>query len=237
MLLALSLIITGCGDGKNTETPKTGGNTSNTNALVPRDIKVTVTGETSHPSQETVKQFLSTLLNGDTKGTVALLTPLAQEQFAKNSFYLNSLKSFQANEFQDVKFRLTGSDLVSENDPNYFGVYVDVIINDDAPASTVWLVRKIGNVYRVASMMLMDEETGKELAYDFEGQVNPDGTPVQQQASANPMSANNQPMMQQNPQAAQQFPQQPQFNTPVFQQPQPNMNPQQMAQPNTPIFQ
>ena len=238
MLLALSLIVTGC-NKDSTETPAANGNTSNINTPIPRDIKITVTGETSHPSQKTVMQFLPALLDGNTKGTVALLTPLAQAEFAKNSFYLNSLKSFQSNEFQDVKFRLTGSDLVSENDPNYFGVYVDVIINDDEPTPSVWLVRKIGDEYRVAGMMFFDDEVKQNIAIDFEGQVNSDGTPVQQQALTNQMPTSNQPMMQPNPQAVQQFPQQPQFDTPIFQQPQPNMNPQQqqMAQPNTPIFQ
>jgi len=246
ILLALSLIVSGC-NKDTTDTPIAGGDTKSS---VPPDYDVTASGPTSHPSQATVQNFLAALLKGDTQGTVALLTPLAQMEFAKNSFYLNSLKSFTSNEFQAVEFRITGSDFVSENDPNYFGVQVSVIINKntDEPIPTVWLVRKIGNEYRVASMMYYDDEDEQNIAIDFEGQVNPDGTPVQRQASTNQPPTNNQPMIQQNPQVAQQFAQQPQFDatqqqpqfqfdTPVFQQPQPNMNSQQTAQPNTPIFQ
>lgn len=208
MLLALSLIVTGC-NKDTTETPIAGGDTSNANSPIPPKMQVTSDGPTSHPSQETVKKFLTALLEGNTQGTVALLTPLAQAEYAKNSFSLNSLNSFTSEEFQEVEFRLAGSDLVSENDPNYFGVYVNVIINNDTDESvpTVWLVRKIINGYnaecRVAGMLFVDNETGKEVAIDFEGQVNPDGTPVQQQMT----------------------------------QQQPNMNPQQTAQPNTPILQ
>ena len=218
ILLALSLIVTGC-NKDNKETSVADGNTpgtrSQTHSHVTPQMTVTSEGPTSHPSEETVKKFLTALLQGDTRGTVALLTPLAQAEFAKNSFSLNSLNSFKSGEFQDVKFRLTGSDLVSINDPNYFGVHVNTIINNDVdePVPTVWLVRKFLDEYRVAGMMYYDDEDQRNIVIDFEGQVNPDGTPVQQQASTN-QPAGQQPMTQQNPQVI-----------------------QQTAQPNTPIFQ
>jgi len=214
MILVLSLILTGCGGGNHTEAPlvdnhtPTPGTTPQTNSPDSLKMAVTSRGPTSHPSEETVKKFLTTLLEGNTQGTVALLTPLAQEQYAKNSFYLNSLSSFTSGEFQEVVFRVTGSDLASESDPNYFAVYVNVIINNDVddPTPTVWLVRKNGVEYRVAGMLFIDDETGSEVTYDFEGQLKPDGTPVRQQASSD--------RMQQSPQAD-----------------------QHIAQPNTPNFQ
>ena len=245
VLLALSLIVTGC-NNNTTETPVAGGTTPQTNSPAPPIMTVTTSGPTSHPSESTVQKFLTALLQGNTQGTVALLTPPAQEQYAKNSFYLNSLNSFKPDEYQQVVFRIIGSDLASESDPNYFAVHVNVIINDDEPTPTVWLVRKFIDEYLVAGMMFFDDEAKQNIAIDFEGQVNPDGTPVQQQAATNPIPANNQQMMQQNPQTVQQFahpPQyfdatqpQPQFNAPAVQQ-QPNMNPSHTAQPNTPIFQ
>ena len=239
MVLTLSLIATGCGGGNNTEPHFAKDNTSQANAPTPITMNVISEGKTSHPSEETVKKFLATLLAGNTQETVALLTPLAQAEFAKNTFYLNSLSSFQSNEFQEVEFRIIGSDLVSENDPNYFGVHVNAIMNSniDEPTPTIWLVRKIGNEYRVAGMMFYDDEIQQYAAFDFEGQVNPDGvTPAQQQTSTNQTPlANNQQMTQQNPQVSQPTAQQPQFNAPGIQQPNPNS--QQTAQPNTPIFQ
>jgi hypothetical protein len=86
-------------------------------------------------------------------------------------------------------------------------------------------------------MMYFDDEIADYVTWDFEGQINPDGTPsAQQQATVNPMPANNQQMVPQNQQAVQQIAQPPQYFNPPVQQ-QPNMNQPQMAQPNMPNFQ
>jgi hypothetical protein len=239
MLLALTLIVTGCGDGKNTETLVAEGNapgaTIQTNSPAPSNVEVTSTGTTSHPSQEVVKKFLMELMKNNTQGAVALITPKAQQEYAKQTFSLNSM------DFTGVEFRITGSDLVFENDPNFFGVRADMVMsgNIDEATPTVWLVRKINNnEYRVAGMMFFDNEIEDYVTWDFERQITPDGTPsAQQRASANQMPANNQQMVPQNPQSVQQIAQPPQFepfqfNAPVQQQP--NMNPSQMALPNMP---
>jgi len=226
ILVTLALIATGCGNGTTTETPAPPNDTSapasaSRTPVAPPDVMVQESGSTSHGSQKVVVDFLGELMRGNTQKVVALLTPLAQQQYANGTSFL-----FQPEIFEQVEFRITGSDLMDENDPNYFSVYANMIMNQnvDEPVLTVWAVRKIGDDdYRVAGMMFYDDETQKMAEFNFEVPKSPAGVapdaPAQQQAT-NQMPLNNQPpVMQQN-------------NQPMLQQ-----NPQQMAQPFVPTMQ
>lgn len=198
MLLALTLIVTGCGDGKKTDTPVPGNITPGETTTEPSTQGETTASQTSsatlHPAQEAVRQFLSAMVREDTRVAFALFTPKAQEEYQKTGSTLDPAV------FQGMTFRITGGDEMKDAGIGFYAVYVD-IVNDDELIDAVWGVRQIGNEYRIANLMMSFD--GDVMALDFE---DPAGTrnavfgdSVDQQTPAN-----NQPMMQQNsPQMAQ----------------------------------
>ena len=216
VLLILSLIVIGCGNGNSTSPPPNPAGEVNT-PVAPSDTKpsesvmpevtVSTTGGTNHPAQKVVMDFLMELMRGNAQGVVALLSPLAQQEYAKgNSF------PFKPEVFEQVEFHITGSDLVNENDPYYYGVRADMVMvnSTNKPVPTVWGVRRIGlDEYRVANMMYYDDEIQDFIPVDFEAPGRSAGVlldaPAQQATNPmpqyNPPGQNNwQPMMQSNPQ-------------------------------------
>jgi len=164
ILLALALIVTGCGDGGKTpptksepSTPPTSGQTTS-----PAVNGNTSQSMTSHPSQEVVRQFLLHMNSNNDQGAFALLTPFAQEEYRKSGTIL------EPKEFQDMTYRITGSAPLLEVDPNCFGVYVDMVSGDEL-FDTIWCVRKIGDSYRIANLMVNYD--GEMDVLDFEDPV------------------------------------------------------------------
>ena len=246
IFLALAMMVVGCGGGDKKE-----GAGSDSAGAAKTETVVQVTGTTSHPSQEVVMKFLTEVLKDNVNGAIALFTPKAQQEYARTD------SSLDPRQFKGMQFRITGGDVLPETNGYVFGIYVDMIDETDPsePIATVWSVHKIGEEYRIASLMMNLD--GEFVLWDFE---DPEGTrqaattptpqsgvDMQQNVAANP--AFQQSM---NPQAVNGMSQAPQFNAPQFQQPmvQPQtMNPQtqpqvqpiqmppQMAQPNAPNFQ
>lgn len=241
ILLALSLVVTGCGGGdKKDPTPDNNASSGNSTARA-----VQTTGTTSHPSQEAVMKFLEEMLGNNVQNAFALLTPKAQQEYAKANAGLNPAY------FTDMKFRITGGDAMPETDDSVFAVYVDATTEeDDEVIETVWCVRKIGNEYRIASLMMNYD--GQFLPLDFE---DPQGTRQTgaELLQASDMTVPPQNQMTQNQTAGQQFAdmpipqstpadmQTPQFNAPQFDpstfQTPAMQQPPQMAAPTTPMLQ
>ena len=207
IFVTLVLIATGCGNGNSTTLQENGDNppvikpAEQSPDPTKPEVTVSTKGGTNHPSQKVVMDFLMELMRGNTQGVVALLSPLAQQEYLKgNSF------PFKPEIFEQVEFHITGSDLVDESNPNYFGVRADMVMinSTNEPVPTVWGVRKFGDEYRVANMMFYDDELERHLTFDFEASGNSVGvlsdSPAQQQATNQMPSNNQQPVMQQDPQ-------------------------------------
>ena len=208
MILALTLIVTGCGGGTKTETPApapentepdaNSNDTSGSETARGASVGVIqVSGQTSHPSQEVVLQFLTEILKGNTPGAFALFTPKAQQE------YIATNSSLDPQWFQGMEFRIVGGDVLPNSDGKLFGVHVNMVSGDEI-IPTVWCVRQIGNEYRIANLMmsLVDEDNQNQfVTLDFEDPVGTRtqllGESAEQQASANQTSMNNQPAMQQ----------------------------------------
>ncbi len=223
IILVLALIVTGCGGGeKKGDKPAPANNAASPDASK-ETATVRTSGKTSHPSQEVVMRFLTEILKDNTQGAMALFTPKARQEYAKTNSTLDPAQ------FKGMEFRITGSDVLSETDKNFFGVYVDMVAEGES-IETVWGVRKIGEEYRVANLAM--NYGGEFVTLDFEDPAGTRSTwsegAAEQQALAN--------QQQQNLPAGQQFAQPPQFNVQGFQQPN-TQQPPQMAQPNTPNFQ
>ena len=249
IFLALAMMIVGCGGGDKKE-----GAGSDPAGAAKTETVVHVTGTTSHPSQEVVMKFLTEVLKDNVSGAIALFTPKAQQEYARTD------SSLDPRQFKGMQFRITGGDVLPETNGYVFGIYVDMIDETDPsePIATVWSVQKIGEEYRIASLMMNLD--GEFVLWDFEDpegtrqaateQTPQPGMDMQQNVAANPYTQqpmNQQPMV--NPQTVNGMPQAPQFDTPQFQQPmvqpqtmqqpqvQPMQMPPQMAQPNVPNIQ
>jgi len=249
IFLALAMMIVGCGGGDKKE-----GTDTDSAGVAKTETVVHVTGTTSHPSQEVVMKFLTEILKDNVSGAMAFFTPKAQQEYARTN------SSLDPQQFKGMQFRITGGDALPDTNDFVFGIYVDMIdeIDPTEPIATIWCVRKIGEEYRIASLMMNIE--GEFVPWDFEDplgtqqayatQSSQPGMESQQNVAANPYTQqpmNQQPMM--NPQAVNGMQQAPQFNSPQFQQPmvqpqtmqqpqvQPTQLPPQMAQPNVPNIQ
>lgn len=228
MVLALTLIATGCGqEAKNSTNPNTippgpGTAEPSQSETAPQSNEATL-----HPSQETVRQFLSAMVRENTRDAFALFTPKAREEYQKTGSTLDP------KVFQGMTFRITGGDEMPDAGIGFYAVYVDMV-NEGELIDAVWGVRKIGDDYRIANLMMSFD--GDVMALNFEdpaGTLNAfAGDFEEQQGPGNQVQMNHQQVMSQNPQVLQQqFTQPPQFEG--FQQ----QNPPQMAQPHTPNFQ
>ena len=230
MLLGLTLIVTGCGDGKKTESPAPapanatpGANTNGENANGGAGGQTS--GVTSHPSQEVVRQFLLAMVNENIKEAFALFTPTAQAEYQKTGLGL------KPEVFQGMTFRITGGDEVPDAGVGLYAVYVDMV-NDDELIDSVWGVRKIGDEYRIANLLMSFDGDVMELNFeDPAGMLSVFSGDLAEPSAASQVPANNPQAMQQNPQAAQPFAP-PQFDE-GFQPP----NQTQTAQPNIPNIQ
>ena len=128
--------------------------------------------QATHPAQEVVTKFLEEIGNGNDKEAFALFTPKAQEEYRKNNLSLHS------GLFQGMTFRVTGSAEMPGN--NFDSVFVEMKLGNDLTDS-VWGVRKIGDEYRIAFMM-MTQDNSELLTLDFENpaktlEVKPAHTP------------------------------------------------------------
>ena len=204
MLLALTLIVTGCGGGKKADTPSPGTQTPDEKATPPSAPQTS--GVTAHPSQEVVRQFLLAMVQENTKEAFALFTPKAQEEYRKTGAKLDP------EVFHGMAFHITGGDEVPDAGVGFYAVYVD-IVNEGELIDAVWGVRKIGNEYRIANLMM--NFGGDFVKINFE---DPAGTLSalagefnEQQPSMNQVPIMNQPTMPQSP------PQIAQPNMPNFQ--------------------
>lgn len=248
ILLSLTLIFTGCGGGDKKETPAQDANAPGSTDAQKTETSVTTSGTTSHPSQEAVKKFLAEMLSNNTTAAFAFFTPKAQQEYARTN------SSLDPRQFMGMEFRITGGDVLPESDGTVFAVYVDMIDEEAGEqVETVWCVRKIGNEYRIANLMMnfegqfvtldFEDPSGTMASWAEEETAAPQTTAVPQTQTGMQQPVNPQ-VAQQNQFATQQFPQQqpsanpmqqtPQFNAPTTFQP---PIPQQTAQPNIPTLQ
>ena len=197
MLLALTLIVTGCSGGdqkkpaaKEPTPPGATTEPSHVDTTTPQNTSVTL-----HPAQEAVRQFLSAMVREDTRTAFALFTPKAQEEYQKTGSALDP------EVFQGMTFRITGGDEMKDAGVGFYAVYVDMV-NEGELIDAVWGIRKIGSEYRIANLMMSFD--GDVMALDFE---DPAGTRnalpgdfFDQQASTNQVPTNNRPITPQNPQ-------------------------------------
>lgn len=249
MVLALALVVTGCGGGEKKD-PSSNNSSESGSTEGTSNGSTQGTSRALHPYEKTVQQFLVEAGESNTQGAFALLTPVAQKA------HMDAKIELDLRDFVGMTCRITGSDPIADSNGKYFGVYVDMVgVREDVQYQfdTIWCVQKIGNDYRIASFMFNTEDSEEGLVYDFENPLGSQVQETQQSAVAGQQPMN--PAMQQapanvpaqvQPQFGQQYPQQtaqpmnqtPQFNSPNFQNAQPQtMQPQQTAQPTMPNFQ
>ncbi|MDR1384619.1 MAG: hypothetical protein LBJ67_12370 [Planctomycetaceae bacterium] len=219
LLLAFATIFIGCGK-KNAETPA--GNQGSTSSGQTTSVQM----RELFPQEKVVQQFINATAKRDREAAFALLTPTAQQAYSKEGFSLDQ-------NFQGTQCRITGSQPITPGDDSHYGVFVTIFGNDNGETyqfDTVWGVRKNGNEYRIAGLMIKDEQAG-EIMLDFENPKQSQET--LQQAMTAEAAANA------NPQAAASIPpfQTPLQPNPQQQQPNPQQQPEQssgpIAQPTT----
>ena len=216
MLIAVSMIITGCGGKKEEAKPAPGSATTSETKTTSRDLL---------PHEKVVRDFINAAFKGDDAAAFALITPTAQEAYKKSGI------PFQPPAVDNVKCQITGSNPI-EGTPGAYGVYLTMTEQGENGTANmvldcIWGVKKIGNDYRISAVMITEGENVVH-SFNFEdpaaslqeynkavaqqaGQPQ-NGQFVEQQASqgvaaqAQPMIPNRQPIPQQYPQT-QQYPQ------------------------------
>ena len=223
IVFALALIVSaGCGGGEKqdpaTPTGEAGSAGNSENGGAARAL---------YPYEKVVQQFLVEAGKGNSQGAFALVTPVAQKAYA------DAQMDFEAKLFQGTVNRITGSAPLQEGSDEYFGIYVDITASEVTPPlqfETVWGVRRVGNEYRIANIMVNLDENAEEVVHlNFE---DPIGTRLALEGPQEPA--------QQAPQGAvmqQQIPQQGTVMQQQMQAPQMQIPQQQMALPTTPNFQ
>jgi hypothetical protein len=150
---AMLIAVTGCGEKKSGEKPADNSTTTTNNVKV-REL---------FPQEKVVQQFINATAKRDREAAFALLTPTAQQAYSKDGFSLDQ-------NFQDTQCQITGSQPITQGDDSHYGVFVTIFGKDNGETyqfDTVWGVRKNGNEYRIAGLVIKDEDLG-EIALDFE---------------------------------------------------------------------
>ncbi|MDR1494260.1 MAG: hypothetical protein LBT05_16315 [Planctomycetaceae bacterium] len=203
ILLAFTMILTGCGK-KSAEKP-----TENQEAS-PSGQTTSVKTRELFPHEKVVQQFINATAKRDREAAFALLTPTAQQAYSKAGFSLDQ-------GFHNTQCQITGSQPITPGDVSHYGVFVTIFGKDVDKMyqfDTVWGVRKNGNEYRIAGLMIKDEQAG-EITLDFENPKQSQET--LQQAITEETAANANP----------QTPAIPPFQTPI--QPSPQQQPEQQS--------